>query len=167
MHTYVVEELPTLVEAHLPLDGRRGISGHSMGGHGALVCALRHPGRYRSVSAFAPICQPSACPWGEKAFGRYLGADRSRWAEWDATALLASAPERLPLLIDQGSADPFLASQLMPESLRAAAQAAGHPLTLRLQEGYDHSYFFIASFIDDHLRHHATALGAAGLRAPG
>jgi S-formylglutathione hydrolase len=158
MGTYVSEELPALVEAELPLNDRRGISGHSMGGHGALVCALRHPGRYRSVSAFAPICRPSACPWGEKAFGRYLGPDRSRWQEWDACELIGQAGERLPLLVDQGSADPFLESQLQPQALAAAAEAAGHPLTLRLQEGYDHSYFFIASFIDDHLDHHAAAL---------
>jgi len=158
MGTYVSEELPALVEAELPLNDRRGISGHSMGGHGALVCALRHPGRYRSVSAFAPICRPSACPWGEKAFGRYLGPDRSRWQEWDACELIGQAGERLPLLVDQGSADPFLESQLQPQALAAAAEAAGHPLTLRLQSGYDHSYFFIASFIDDHLDHHAAAL---------
>jgi len=158
MGTYVSEELPALVEAELPLSDRRGISGHSMGGHGALVSALRHPGRYRSVSAFAPICRPSACPWGEKAFSRYLGPDRARWQEWDACGLIAQATERLPLLVDQGSADPFLASQLQPQALAAAAEAAGHPLTLRLQSGYDHSYFFIASFIDDHLDHHAAAL---------
>ena len=158
MGTYVSEELPALLEAELPLTDRRGISGHSMGGHGALVSALRHPGRYRSVSAFAPICRPSACPWGEKAFSRYLGPDRARWQEWDACRLIGQASERLPLLVDQGSADPFLESQLQPQALAAAAEAAGHPLTLRLQSGYDHSYFFIASFIDDHLDHHAAAL---------
>ena len=133
-----------------------------MGGHGALVAALRHPGRYRSVSAFAPICHPSACPWGQKAFGAYLGADQGAWAAWDATLLLASAAERLPLLVDQGSTDPFLHSQLRPADLAAAAEAAGYPLQLRYQEGYDHSYFFISSFIDDHLRHHAAALRAPG-----
>lgn len=162
MHSYVVEELPALVEAELPLDGRRGISGHSMGGHGALVAALRHPGRYRSVSAFAPISHPSACPWGRKAFGHLLGPDEARWRAWDATALLqdgaASGAAALPLLVDQGSADPFLAEQLLPERLEEAAAAAGHPLELRRRQGYDHSYFFIASFIDDHLRHHARAL---------
>jgi S-formylglutathione hydrolase len=162
MHSYVVEELPTLLEAQLPLSQARSISGHSMGGHGALVAALRHPGRYRSVSAFAPIAHPSACPWGQKAFGAYLGADPGAWAAWDATLLLASAAERLPLLVDQGLADPFLDSQLRPADLAAAAKAAGHPLKLRYQEGYDHSYFFIASFIDDHLRHHAAALRAPG-----
>lgn len=158
MHDYVVQELPALVEAHFPACGRRAISGHSMGGHGALVCALRNPGRYRSVSAFAPISNPMQCPWGEKAFSRYLGADRAQWRQWDACALLAQAGERLPLLVDQGEDDGFLAEQLRPAALQAAAAAAGHPLTLRLQPGYDHSYYFIASFIDDHLRHHARAL---------
>ncbi|MCT0219915.1 S-formylglutathione hydrolase [Synechococcus sp. CS-1329] len=171
MHDYVVEELPALLERQLPLNGRRGISGHSMGGHGALVCALRHPGLYESVSAFAPISHPSRCPWGEKAFGRYLGADRSSWRAWDACELIASASERLPLLIDQGLDDPFLESQLRPDDLEAAARDVGHPLLLRRQPGYDHSYFFIASFIDDHLRHHGSALlgeaQGSGSRAPG
>lgn len=158
MHDYVVHELPALVERHFPVNGRRGISGHSMGGHGAMVCALRNPGRYQSVSAFAPICNPMNCPWGEKAFSRYLGPDRDAWREWDACELLARAKERLPLLVDQGDADNFLDSQLMPEALEQAAAAAGHPLTLRRQEGYDHGYYFVSSFIDDHLRHHARAL---------
>lgn len=158
MHDYVVHELPALVEAHFPVSQRRGISGHSMGGHGALVCALRNPGRYQSVSAFAPISNPSNCPWGEKAFSRYLGEDRARWREWDACALLAQAAEKLPILIDQGDRDDFLDSQLKPQLLQAQAQAQEHPLWLRLQPGYDHSYYFIASFIDDHLRHHASAL---------
>ena len=158
MHDYVVHELPALIEAHFPASDRRGISGHSMGGHGALVCALRNPGRYRSVSAFAPIVNPMRCPWGEKALSRYLGEDREHWRQWDACALIAGATERLPLLIDQGDKDGFLAEQLKPEALRAAAAAVGHPLTLRLQPGYDHSYYFIASFIDDHLRHHMRAL---------
>ncbi|WP_407278174.1 S-formylglutathione hydrolase [Aromatoleum evansii] len=158
MHDYVVEELPALVEASFPVSDARGISGHSMGGHGALVCALRNPGRYRSVSAFAPITNPMNCPWGEKAFSRYLGEERARWREWDASVLIADAKERLPLLVDQGDRDDFLATQLKPEALEAAARAAGHPLTLRTQPGYDHSYYFIASFIEDHLRHHAAAL---------
>ena len=158
MHDYVVHELPALVEANFPVSQKRGISGHSMGGHGALVCALRNPGRYQSLSAFAPISNPMACPWGEKAFSRYLGEDRSRWREWDASVLLVDAVERLPILVDQGDRDDFLANQLKPEALQAAAKSAGHPLTLRLQPGYDHSYYFIASFIDDHLRHHAAAL---------
>jgi S-formylglutathione hydrolase len=158
MYDYVVQELPALIEANFPVSDRRGISGHSMGGHGALICALRNPGRYHSLSAFAPISNPSNCPWGEKAFSRYLGDERSRWREWDACALLAEATEKLPILVDQGDRDDFLESQLKPDALKAAAQAAGHPLTLRLQPGYDHSYYFIASFIDDHLRHHAAAL---------
>ncbi|AOE87093.1 S-formylglutathione hydrolase [Pseudomonas sp. TCU-HL1] len=160
MHDYVVHELPALIEANFPVSGKRGISGHSMGGHGALVCALRNPGRYQSLSAFAPISNPMGCPWGEKALSRYLGEDRSRWREWDASALLAEASEKLPILVDQGDRDDFLANQLKPEVLQAAAKAAGHPLTLRLQPGYDHSYYFIASFIGDHLRHHAEALKA-------
>lgn len=160
MHDYVVHELPELLEAQLPINSRRAISGHSMGGHGALVCALRNPGRYRSLSAFAPISQPSACPWGEKAFSRYLGEDRDAWRAWDACDLIATARERLPVLVDQGEADGFLAEQLHPQSLRQACAAAGHPLELRLHPGYDHSYYFIASFIEDHLRHHAAALTA-------
>lgn len=158
MHDYVVHELPALVEAHFPASERRSISGHSMGGHGALVCALRNPGRYRSISAFSPIANPTQCPWGHKAFAHYLGEDRSAWREWDASLLLASAVERLPTLVDQGTQDDFLESQLKPQALVQAAEAADYPLTLRLQPGYDHSYFFIASFIDDHLRHHAEAL---------
>jgi S-formylglutathione hydrolase len=166
MHSYVVEELPALLEAELPLDPeRRGLSGHSMGGHGALVCALRQPGRYRSVSAFAPIAHPSACPWGHKALGHLLGPDPEAWAGWDACRLLEAGStlrgaegEPLPLLVDQGSADPFLEEQLRPDDLEAACAAAGQPLALRRQPGYDHSYFFVASFLDDHLRHHARAL---------
>lgn len=158
MHDYVVHELPALLEAQLQLNNRRSISGHSMGGHGALVCALRNPGRYRAVSAFAPISHPMDCPWGQKAFSRYLGEDESCWAAWDATRLIAEASERLPLLVDQGEADSFLKAQLKPEALQIACTTAGHPLNLRMQAGYDHSYYFIASFIDDHLRHHAAAL---------
>ena len=158
MHDYVVHELPALIEAHFPANGLRSISGHSMGGHGALVAALRHPGRYRSVSAFSPIVAPSQVPWGEKAFTAYLGADRTAWADWDACALVATADERLPLLVEQGDADEFLAGQLQPERLRAACDAAGHPLTLRMRPGYDHSYYFIASFIGEHIAHHARAM---------
>ena len=158
MYDYVVHELPALIEQVFPVDERRAVSGHSMGGHGALVCALRNPGRYRSVSAFAPIANPVNCPWGEKAFSGYLGPERSRWREWDASLLLADATERLPLLVDQGDADDFLATQLRPEALRQAADKAGYPLTLRMQPGYDHSYYFIASFIEEHLRFHAAAL---------
>ena len=160
MYDYVVHELPMLIEANFPVSDRRGISGHSMGGHGALICALKNPGRYRSLSAFAPISNPLDCPWGEKAFSHYLGEDRSRWREWDACALLAEAGEKLPILVDQGDRDDFMVGQLKPRTLEAAARAAGHPLTLRIQPGYDHSYYFIASFIEDHLRHHAEALNA-------
>ena len=159
MYDYVVQELPALVETSFPVSNRRSISGHSMGGHGALVCALKNPGRYLSVSAFAPISNPINCPWGHKAFGGYLGNERELWKAWDACELIASATEKLPLLVDQGEADSFLTEQLMPEALKLAAAQAAHPLTLRRQPGYDHSYYFIASFIDDHLRHHARALG--------
>ena len=158
MYDYVMSELPELVEVNFPATGARAISGHSMGGHGALVVALKNPGRYRSVSAFSPIVAPSQAPWGEKAFAAYLGDDRETWKAWDATALVANAQERLPLLIDQGDADEFLVSQLKPELLQAACEAAGHPLQLRLQPGYDHSYYFIASFIGEHIAHHAGAL---------
>ena len=158
MEDYVVEELPRQVEASFPVSAVRGISGHSMGGHGALTLALRHPGRYRSVSAFSPIVAPSQVPWGEKAFTAYLGENRDAWKQHDAVALIADASERLPLLVDQGDADEFLASQLQPERLQAACRDAGHPLTLRLQAGYDHSYYFIASFIGEHVAHHAAAL---------
>jgi S-formylglutathione hydrolase len=159
MHDYVVEELPALVEAQFPATTARALSGHSMGGHGALVLALRNPGRYRSVSAFSPIVAPSRVPWGEKAFTAYLGEDRAAWREWDACALIAHATERLPLLIDQGEADEFLATQLRPELLEQACDAADHPLLLRRRAGYDHSYYFIGSFIGEHIAHHATALG--------
>ncbi|MBS97837.1 MAG: S-formylglutathione hydrolase [Oceanospirillaceae bacterium] len=160
MYDYVVDELPALIEEHFPVTDKRSISGHSMGGHGALICALKNPGRYQSVSAFAPISNPINCPWGEKALAGYLGNDRESWKAWDSCELIASASERLPLLVDQGEADDFLAEQLKPEALKQACEENGHPLELRLQPGYDHSYFFIASFIDDHLRHHAKALGA-------
>lgn len=164
MEDYVVQELPALVEQHFPTTERRAICGHSMGGHGALTLALRHPGRYASVSAFSPIVAPSQVPWGQKAFSAYLGDDRSTWAQHDAVALIANASEsseRLPLLIDQGAADEFLATQLQPERLQAACAAVGHPLTLRLQPDYDHSYYFIASLIGEHLAHHAQALRAS------
>jgi S-formylglutathione hydrolase len=165
MHDYVVDELPALVDECFATDKARAISGHSMGGHGALVIALRNPGRYRSVSAFAPIVAPSQVPWGERAFSAYLGEDRDAWREWDAVALVgkarADARERLPLLVDQGDADEFLASQLQPERLAQACAAAGHPLTLRLQPGYDHSYYFVQSFIGEHIAWHAAALRAS------
>ena len=158
MEDYVVDELPALIEAQFPVTDRRSIFGHSMGGHGALTLALRHPGRYCSVSAFSPIVAPSQVPWGEKAFSAYLGEDRAAWAEHDAVALVARAPEKLPLMIDQGDADEFLFTQLRPELLQRACQAAGHPMVLRLRPGYDHSYYFIASFMAAHIAHHAAAL---------
>ena len=158
MEDYVVKELPNLIEQYFPVTDARGISGHSMGGHGALMLALCHPGRYRSVSAFSPIVAPSQVPWGEKAFAAYLGEDRLAWKAHDTVELIAHASERLPLLVDQGQADEFLVKQLKPELLQAACEAAGHPLTLRLHPGYDHSYYFIASFIGEHIAHHARAL---------
>lgn len=158
MYDYITQELPALVDAHFPTTTARGISGHSMGGHGALVIALRNPGMFRSVSAFSPVVAPSQVPWGEKAFSAYLGDDREEWKQWDATALVANASERLPLLVDQGDADNFLEAQLRPQLLQQACEAAGHPLTLRMQPGYDHSYYFIASFIGEHIAHHAKAM---------
>ena len=159
MHAYVTRELPEVIGRHFP--ARRssmGIFGHSMGGHGALVAALRNPGLYRSVSAFAPISAPSQCPWGQKAFGNYLGPDQSTWAQWDATALVESGARCPDLLIDQGEADQFLERELHPHLLEAACKAAGQPLTLRRHPGYDHGYYFISTFIADHIRHHAGAL---------
>ncbi len=159
MYSYVTRELPALVAASFPADpARQGIFGHSMGGHGALVCALRNPEQYRSVSAFAPICAPSQCPWGHKAFGGYLGDDRSAWAQYDATALVRERPHPGRILVDQGLADKFLADQLHPEAFEAACAASGQSLTMRRHAGYDHGYFFIASFVEDHLRHHAALL---------
>ncbi|MBS0216270.1 MAG: S-formylglutathione hydrolase [Proteobacteria bacterium] len=158
MYDYVVDELPALVEANFPATDARAISGHSMGGHGALTIALKNPDRYRSVSAFSPIVAPSRVPWGEKAFSAYLGEDREAWKQHDAVELVKSSGGKLPLLVDQGDADEFLATQLKPELLREACESTGHPLTLRMQPGYDHSYYFIASFIGDHVAHHAAAL---------
>ncbi|SER45409.1 S-formylglutathione hydrolase [Faunimonas pinastri] len=159
MRSYIEDELPELVGASLPADmTRQAISGHSMGGHGALTIALRNPGRFRSVSALAPIGSPMNCPWGEKALTGYLGPDRAFWREYDACALIADGARVPELLVDQGAADNFLTSQLKPELLEKACADAAIPLTLRRQEGYDHSYFFIASFIEDHLRYHAEAL---------
>ncbi|HET7126573.1 MAG TPA: S-formylglutathione hydrolase [Lysobacter sp.] len=160
MHDYVVDELPALVEAHFPITDARAISGHSMGGHGALTIALRNPGHYRSVSAFSPIVAPSQVPWGQKAFSAYLGDDREAWKQYDACELVKSAREKLPLLIAQGEADEFLETQLKPQLLVETCAAAGHPLDLRMRPGYDHSYYFIASFIGEHIAHHAKALKA-------
>ena len=158
MYDYIVEELPALIEANFPATDVRGISGHSMGGHGALMIALRNPGRYRSVSAFSPVVAPTQVPWGEKAFQAYLGADRATWKKYDTVELIKAAKEKLPLLIDQGTADDFLENQLRPELLQEAAKSAGHPLTLRMQPDYDHSYYFIASFIGEHIAYHAKAM---------
>ena len=160
MYDYVVDELPALIEANFPVTAARAISGHSMGGHGALVIALKNAGRYRSVSAFSPIVAPSQVPWGEKAFAAYLGEDRDAWKQYDSVALVKAAQEKLLLLVDQGDADEFLDGQLKPQLLADACQAEGHPLTLRLQPGHDHSYYFISSFIGEHIAHHAQALHA-------
>ena len=161
METYVTDELIALVDAEFPTSGTRSISGHSMGGHGALTLALRHPNLFRSVSAFAPIASPTRCPWGEKAFTAYLGDDRSVWAEHDAALLIESGAARGcydDILIDQGDADSFLAEQLKPELLEAAADAVSQRITIRMQPGYDHSYFFMASFMADHVAFHAARL---------
>jgi S-formylglutathione hydrolase len=158
MYDYVVKELPALIESGFPVSGQRAISGHSMGGHGALVIALRNADRYTSVSAFSPISNPVNCPWGEKAFSNYLGDDRACWAQYDASELMKNSTAHLPALVDQGDADNFLAEQLKPEALQAAAAERAYPLELRMQAGYDHSYFFIASFIADHLKFHAAHL---------
>lgn len=160
MYDYIVDELPAWVEADPAASQVRGIAGHSMGGHGALTIALRNPDRYRSVSAFSPIVAPSQVPWGQKAFTAYLGEDRQAWLEHDAVELVRRGGSKLPLLVDQGDADEFLETQLRPQLLQEAADAAGHPLTLRLQLGYDHSYYFIASFIGEHIAHHARAFAA-------
>lgn len=158
MYDYIVQELPALVNANFPTSGKAGISGHSMGGHGALLIALRNPGVYKSVSAFSPIVAPTQVPWGHKAFTAYLGTDREAWKQYDATELVKTAKERFPILIDQGDGDQFLKEQLRPELFQAACKAANHPLTFRMQPGYDHSYYFISTFIADHLAHHAEAL---------
>jgi len=161
MWSYVTEELPALVADHFPIDtARQGITGHSMGGHGALTVALRHPGRFRSVSAFAPIVAPSQVPWGDKALYNYLGPDRSAWRPHDAVALIEDGARVDELLVDIGDADPFFERELKPELLEAACAAAGIPLTLRRQPGYDHSYYFISTFMADHVRWHAERLRA-------
>lgn len=164
MYSYLVRELPALVESHFPVDpDRQGIFGHSMGGHGALTLGLRHPERYRSISAFAPIAAPTQVPWGQKAFAGYLGPDRERWRAHDACELIRSLPQasgRPALLVDQGMADAFLDTQLKPELLEQACARSGYPLTLRRHAGYDHGYYFISTFVEDHLRHHARALPA-------
>ena len=161
MFDYVADELPALIRSQFTLSDRQAVMGHSMGGHGALMLALRLPGRFRSASAFAPIVNPCDVPWGRKAFSAYLGSDESRWQSYDSCRLLAGDTAKpLPILIDQGDADDFLSQQLQPEKLEQLARRKNWPLTLRIQPGYDHSYFFIASFIEDHLRFHAGYLNA-------
>lgn len=161
MYSYVSRELPALVAANFPvLADRQGIFGHSMGGHGALVCALRNPAQYRSLSAFAPIAAPTRCPWGRKAFGGYLGNDEASWRAYDASELVTHGPFDGPILIDQGSADKFLTEQLNPDVFAEACRRAGQSFELRMHPGYDHGYYFIQSFIGDHLAWHASALNA-------
>ena len=161
MYSYVAKELPALISANFPVDTACiGIFGHSMGGHGALTIALKNPDIYKSVSAFAPICSPTRCPWGEKALTGYLGADRERWLDYDATELVKSTGWTRPILVDQGTGDSFLEGELKPELLKDACHDASLPLTLRMQEGYDHSYYFMASFIGEHIAYHADILKA-------
>lgn len=161
MYSYITKELIAWCEEHLPIRGARSISGHSMGGHGALTIAFKNPGMFRSVSAFSPICNPSQVPWGHKAFNAYLGSDMSDWLQHDATELLKTLDERLPLLIDQGTQDQFLQEQLSTQTFAAICQQNQHPLTLNMHDGYDHSYFFVSSFINQHLVFHGKALGLA------
>lgn len=159
LYDYVADELPALIAANFPVDRQRqSIFGHSMGGHGALIIALSNPGVYRSVSAFAPIVAPTQCPWGKKALSGYLGNDYAAWEAYDASCLVLTAEEKLPLLIDQGTADKFLEEQLKPSILQTACERAHYPLTLRRQSGYDHSYFFISTFIGEHIEYHKQAL---------
>lgn len=161
MESYITQELPALLAMHFAVQpGALGVFGHSMGGHGALTLALRHPDLFKSCSAFAPIAAPMRCPWGVKAFTGYLGPDKAAWAEHDATVLIQAGRRAPPLLVDQGEADKFLAEHLLPHRFEAACRDAGQPLTLRRHAGYDHGYYFIASFVEDHLRHHARTLRA-------
>ena len=162
MYSYITSELPQLVFDRFPADpARQGITGHSMGGHGALTIGLKNPDVYRSISAFSPICSPTRCPWGEKALGGYLGDDRTSWLAYDACELIRSGNRSGEILVDQGDADDFLSSQLKPELLQEVCKDTGQPLTLRMQQGYDHSYYFIASFIGDHVAFHAARLGTS------
>lgn len=160
MYSYIVDELPQLIEEHFPVSKRKAISGHSMGGHGALTIGIKNPTAYSSISAFSPICHPVAVPWGQKAFRNYLGEDKTLWKQYDAVELLKTHSLSTPVLVDQGNADNFLTEQLKPETLQSAAIEANADLTLRIQPGYDHSYFFIQSFIDEHLEFHAKYLKA-------
>jgi len=161
MYSYITKELPEVLKANFEADwSRQGITGHSMGGHGALTIHLKHPDVYRSVSAFSPIVAPMQVPWGQKAFRGYLGEDQEAWKAYDATELVKARPSQATILIDQGTDDNFLEEQLRPEIFKKACKEAGQPLQLRMQKGYDHSYFFIATFIEDHLRHHAAVLAS-------
>lgn len=162
MYEYISEELPALINANFPVDSsRQAISGHSMGGHGALTIALKNPDNYRSVSAFAPICSPLNCAWGEKALGNYIGSNKEDWKAYDSCELIKAATgKKFDLLVDQGDADNFLKEQLKPELLVEACKAANYPLNLRMQQGYDHSYYFVSSFIGEHIAFHAKALKA-------
>ena len=160
MYSYITDELPALINGEFPVDSQRAsISGHSMGGHGALTIALKNPGQYKSVSAFSPIVSPLSCPWGDKVLSNYLGDDRETWAQYDSVELVKSATEHLPVLVDQGDSDNFLVEQLKTELLISAAEKADYPMQIRMQPNYDHSYFFIATFIGDHIAFHARALG--------
>ena len=162
MYRYIVQELPAVIAQHFgPQSQRQGIFGHSMGGHGALVCGLRNGDRYQSISALAPIAAPMRCPWGQKAFTHYLGADQAAWHAYDASELVRTTTDQRPILIDQGAADAFLEDQLLPAVFEQACAAVGRPLTLRIHPGYDHSYYFIATFVGDHLRYHANVLWAS------
>lgn len=158
MYSYIVDELPALLEANLPFSGKRAVFGHSMGGHGALTIALNNPDRYASVSAFSPIVSPSQCPWGQKALGLYLGEDQAAWKRHDTVALIRAGARQLPMLVDQGLADNFLASQLKTDLLENALKETGYQAEVRYHAGYDHSYYFIATFVEDHLRFHAKYL---------
>ena len=159
MYSYILDELPALINREFPVDGQRtSISGHSMGGHGALTIALKNPERFKSVSAFSPICSPLNCPWGDKVLSNYLGDDRQLWAQYDTVELIKQAKQHLPVLVDQGDADNFLAEQLKTELLVGAGQVADYPMQIRMQPDYDHSYFFIATFIAEHMAFHARAL---------
>ena len=159
MRRYVEQELPALIQQHFPADmARQGITGHSMGGHGALTISLRNPGRYRSTSAFAPIASPLQCPWGEKALSGYLGPDRDAWREYDACALIEDGARLPELLVDQGTADNFLEEQLKTDLLKQAAERAGIPAHIRMRPGYDHSYYFISTFMAEHVEWHAERL---------
>jgi S-formylglutathione hydrolase len=155
MYDYVVQELPKLIESTFPVSAKRAIAGHSMGGHGALTIAMLNPQRYSSVSAFSPISNPMNCPWGQRTFSAYLGKDKASWRNYDASELMQQATQFVPAKVDQGASDDFMIEQLKPEMLSAAAQVSGYPLDLTLHDGYDHSYYFISSFIEDHLRFHA------------